>query len=37
MAVFDGHAGDQVAKMASSVLHTNVVAQGFLDPASLQV
>jgi len=37
MAVFDGHAGQQVAQMASSRLHSNVVSQGLLDAASLQV
>ncbi len=37
MAVFDGHAGQQVAQMASSKLHSNVTSQGLLAAASLQV
>ncbi|KAL0043093.1 hypothetical protein WJX79_009071 [Trebouxia sp. C0005] len=36
MAVFDGHAGQQVAQMASSKLHSNVTSQGLLAAASSQ-
>ena len=36
-AVFDGHAGKQVARLASSCLHTNAVASGLLDAEHFQV
>ncbi|DBB11479.1 TPA: hypothetical protein ACH3X3_006888 [Trebouxia sp. C0006] len=36
MAVFDGHAGQQVAQMTSRKLHSNVISQGLLAAASLQ-
>ncbi|DBA89077.1 TPA: hypothetical protein ACH3X1_016254 [Trebouxia sp. C0004] len=36
MAVFDGHAGQQVVQMASSRLHSNVISQGLLEAAPLQ-
>ncbi len=35
MAVFDGHAGQQVAQMASSKLHSNVISQGLLPAVSV--
>lgn len=36
-AVFDGHAGKQVAALASNQLHDNVASSGFLDASNIQV
>lgn len=36
-AVFDGHAGMQVAALASKQLHDNVVSSGFLDASNFPV
>lgn len=36
-AVFDGHAGKQVAALASNQLHDNVASSGFLDASNIMV
>ena len=36
-AVFDGHAGKQVAALASKQLHDNVVSSGFVDASNFPV
>lgn len=36
-AVFDGHAGKQVAALASKQLHDNVVSSNFLDASNFLV